>query len=93
MVTVLDWEFSFSGSPLLDVGHFVRYELRNAALREPHFSQSFVEHGGYLPENWREIVRIIDLTALVECLTHNDLPGDVEAELLGLINATLTELK
>ena len=41
----------------------------------------------------REIVRVIDLTALVECLTHNDLPGDVEAELLGLINATLTELK
>ena len=93
VVAVLDWEFSFSGSPLLDVGHFLRYELRDSPLREPHFSQSFLEHGGQLPENWREIVRVIDLTALVECLTHDELPSDVEAELLGLINATLTEVE
>ena len=92
VVGVLDWEFSFSGSPLLDVGHFLRYELRDARLREPDFSQSFVEHGGHLPENWWEIVRVIDLTALVECLTHDDLPIEVEAELHGLINATLDEL-
>ena len=93
VVAVLDWEFSFSGSPLLDVGHFLRYELLEAPLREPYFSQSFVEHGGHLPENWRDIVRVIDLTALVEHLTHDDLPRDVEAELLGLINATLTQLE
>ena len=92
VVAVLDWEFSFSGSPLLDVGHFLRYERRDSPLREPYFSQSFLEHGGYLPDNWREIVRVVDLTALVECLTHDNLPVDVEAELLDLIIATLTEL-
>jgi hypothetical protein len=92
VVAVLDWEFSFSGSPLLDVGHFLRYERKNFPIREPHFSQAFRHHGGYLPENWREIVRVIDLTALVECLTHDELPSAVEAELLDLINATLTEL-
>ncbi|HEV8367668.1 MAG TPA: phosphotransferase [Pyrinomonadaceae bacterium] len=86
---VLDWEFSFSGSPLLDVGHFLRHEQISTPLREPHFSRAFIEHGGILPDNWREIVRVIDLTALVECLTHDDLPADVEAELLELINATL----
>jgi len=86
---VLDWEFAFSGSPLLDVGHFLRYEQIIEPLREPHFSRAFIENGGRLPDNWREIVRVIDLTALVECLTHDDLPADVEAELLELINATL----
>ena len=89
VAAILDWEFAFSGSPLLDVGHFLRYERRNAPLREPHFSQGFVEHGGQLPDNWREIVRVIDLSGLVECLTHDQLPIEVETELLELINATL----
>jgi aminoglycoside phosphotransferase (APT) family kinase protein len=92
VVAVLDWEFSFSGSSLLDVGHFLRYERKQSPIREPHFSQSFVEHGGRLPENWWEIVRVIDLTALVQCLTIDDLPIDVEEELLGLIRQTLTDL-
>jgi len=86
---VLDWEFAFSGSPLLDVGHFLRYEQIDKPLREPNFSRAFIENGGNLPDNWREIVRVIDLTALVECLTHDDLPADIEAELLEMINATL----
>jgi hypothetical protein len=73
----------------LDVGHFLRYETVDRPLREPHFSKTFVEHGGYLPEGWREIVRVIDLTALVECLTHDDLSAEVESELIELILATL----
>src|SRR6185369_7593383 len=91
VAAVLDWELAFSGSPLLDVGNFLRYERANQPLREPYFSRGFVEHGGYLPENWREIVRVIDLTGLVECLTHDELPGDVESELLELIKATIDQ--
>jgi len=89
VAAVLDWEFALSGSPLLDVGHFLRYETIDHPFREPHFSKAFVEHGGYLPEGWREIVRVIDLTALVECLTHDDMPGEVESELIELILATV----
>ena len=89
VAAVLDWEFAFSGSPLLDVGHFLRYERRSAPLREPHFSQGFVGYGGHLPDNWREIARVIDLGGLVECLTHDQLPVEVEIELLELIKATL----
>jgi aminoglycoside phosphotransferase (APT) family kinase protein len=91
VAAVLDWELAFSGSPLLDVGNFLRYERANQPLREPYFSRGFVEHGGYLPENWREIVRVIDLTGLVECLTHENLPADVESELLELIQATIEQ--
>jgi len=89
VAAVLDWELAFSGSPLLDVGHFLRYELRSQSLREPYFSRAFVAHGGYLPDNWQSIVKLIDLTALVECLTHKNLPSDVEAELFDLIQRTL----
>ena len=91
VVAVLDWEFAFSGSPLLDVGNFLRYEVTHKPLREPHFSRSFVEYGGKLPDGWRQIIRILDLTALVECLSHDYLPADVANEIIGLINSTLDE--
>jgi hypothetical protein len=89
VAAILDWELAFSGSPLLDVGNFLRYELDASPLREPYFSRAFVEHGGHLPDNWKFIVKIIDLTGLVECLTHDELPSDVESELFALIDATL----
>ncbi len=91
VVAVLDWEFTFSGSPLLDIGNFLRYDSTSEPLREPYFSRSFVEHGGELPENWRQIVRVMDLTALVECLSHDYLPDDVTEEIIQLIQATLDE--
>jgi aminoglycoside phosphotransferase (APT) family kinase protein len=92
VAAILDWEMAFSGSSLLDVGHFLRYEPDTTPLREPYFSRAFVEHGGHLPDNWETIVRLIDLTGLVECLTHDELPSDVEAELFALIDATLTRI-
>jgi aminoglycoside phosphotransferase (APT) family kinase protein len=89
VAAILDWEMAFSGSPLLDVGNFLRYELDATPLREPYFSHAFVEHGGHLPDNWKSVVKLIDLTGLVECLTHDELPSDVEAELFALIDAML----
>ena len=89
VVAVLDWEFSFSGSPLLDVGHFLRYERRDSPLREPYFSRAFVESGGFLPDDWRRLSMVLDLTGLVECLTHDRLPNDVANEILQLINSHL----
>jgi len=88
VVAVLDWEFAVSASPLLDVGHFLRYE-NEAGLREPFFSRAFVEAGGVLPSDWRRISRVVDLTGLVHCLTHDQLPHDVACEILELIKATL----
>jgi aminoglycoside phosphotransferase (APT) family kinase protein len=89
VVAVLDWEFALSGPPLLDVGHFLRYEAEGTPLREPHFSRAFVESGGVLPDDWRRISRVLDLTGLVECLTHDNLPDDVADEILQLIKSTL----
>lgn len=93
VAAVLDWEFALSGSPLLDVGHFLRYEQVDAPLREPYFSRAFVEHGGTLPPKWREAARVIDLTALVELLTHQDLPDDIVSEVLELIHSTLDQCR
>ena len=93
VVAVLDWEFSLSGSPLLDVGHFLRYDRGDVSLREPFFSRAFVEFGGVLPADWRRISQVIDLSGLVHCLTHRQLPDDVTREILQLINSTLETCK
>ena len=89
VVAVVDWEFAFSGSPLVDVGHFLRYERPDESLREPYFSRAFTEFGGVLPDDWRRISKVLDLAGLVHCLTHPQLPDDVTLEILQLINSTL----
>ncbi len=91
VAAVLDWEFAFSGSPLLDVGHFLRYERQAQPLREPYFSQVFVEHGDTLPDDWWRIARVVDLTGLVECLIHDYVPDDVVEEIRGLIRSTIED--
>jgi fructokinase len=91
VASVIDWEFAFSGSPLLDLGNFLRYELRQQPLVEPHFSRGFIAGGGILPAEWRRLARVIDLTALCELLTREELPADVESELLDLVRATIED--
>ena len=89
VAAVLDWEFALSGMPLLDIGHFLRYESQDMPLREPYFSRAFVESGGFLPDDWRRLSMVLDLTGLIECLTHDRLPNDVADEILQLINSHL----
>ena len=92
VAAVLDWELAISGSPLLDIGHFLRYDYA-LQWREPYFSRAFIEHGGSLPADWQSIVRVLDLTALIECLTHEGLPADVKTEIMELMQATLNQTR
>jgi aminoglycoside phosphotransferase (APT) family kinase protein len=87
VVAVLDWEFAVSSTPLIDVANFLRYELTARPLAEPHFSTAFQRAGGVLGEDWRRLSRVIDLTAICESLTREELPDDVSKELLELMRA------
>ncbi len=89
VVAVLDWEFAVSGTPLADVGNFLRYERADRPLVEPHFSTGFLGAGGQLPADWRLLARLVDLVALSESLTRDELPDDVAAELVELVHATV----
>jgi aminoglycoside phosphotransferase (APT) family kinase protein len=89
VAAVLDWEFAVAGSPLGDLGTFLRYEHTARTLVEPHFSSAFERAGGRLPLNWRSLTRWIDLLALCDSLTHDELPGSVIAELVELVRATV----
>ena len=82
VAAVLDWEFAISGSPLSDLGSFLRYERASRPLAEPHFSAGYLHAGGTLPRGWRRLGRLLGLTALCESLTHDQLPVTVAAELV-----------
>jgi aminoglycoside phosphotransferase (APT) family kinase protein len=82
VAAVLDWEFAFSGSPLNDVGHALRY---GGAGIEPYFSEAFRAAGGRLPEDWRDLARALDLTALAELISRPTLPDSTVPEIAALI--------
>ena len=86
---VLDWEFAVSGSPLIDIGNFLRYERESHPRMEPHFSLGFRENGGCLPENWRRIAQVMDLTSLCEILTRDEVPDVVVTDVIDLIRVIL----
>jgi aminoglycoside phosphotransferase (APT) family kinase protein len=87
VVAVLDWEFAVSGSPLGDLGNFLRYERAARPLAEPHFSAGYLHAGGALPGDWRRLARVLDLAAICESLTHEQLPDAAIAELVELVRA------
>jgi aminoglycoside phosphotransferase (APT) family kinase protein len=91
VAAVLDWEFAVSGTPLGDLGSFLRHEQTGRPLVEPHFSEGYRRAGGTLPDGWRRLARLIDLTALCESLTHDNLPDAVVAELVELVRATVED--
>jgi fructokinase len=88
VAAVLDWEFAVSGSPVADLGTFLRYEPRFRPIAEPDFSTGYLNAGGELPPDWWRIARIVDLTALCESLAHEDLSSAIAKELVELVRAT-----
>ena len=91
VVAVLDWEFSFSGSTLWDIGNFLRYERKARPLVEPFFSQGCIDAGMALPDDWRRIARAADICSLCEILTRESLPADVVEEIVKLVRATVED--
>jgi aminoglycoside phosphotransferase (APT) family kinase protein len=89
VVGVLDWEFAISGSPLCDMANFLRYDRIARPRTEPHFSTGFLNAGGSLPDDWERLTRIVDLVALCEMLTRDQLPNDVVIELVEIVRATV----
>ena len=70
VTAVLDWEFAFSGPPLFDIGNMLRFPAELPPAFAEGFTAGYVEAGGHLPENWREISRAADLFSLADFLTR-----------------------
>lgn len=94
VTAILDWEFAIATSVLADVGHvLLRHERRSMDIIEPHFVLGYLDHGGQLPENWRSLAGLMDLTALCESLTHEQLPDAIVQELVEIIRNTADSIE
>jgi aminoglycoside phosphotransferase (APT) family kinase protein len=90
VAAVLDWEFAFAGSPLFDIGNFLRHEGDLPPDYAQEFERGYSAAGGALPPNWRRLARLLDLLNLCEFLnTPHSRPGIV-AEMIRLIDALLS---
>ncbi|MYL71587.1 phosphotransferase [Halobacillus litoralis] len=66
---ILDWEFSFSHSPLHDIGNMLRYEdVENSPFLRP-FISSYLKHGGELPAEWLQQAKMMDVIALCDMVS------------------------
>jgi hypothetical protein len=88
VAAILDWEFAFAGSILVDIGNMLRYERPGQSRYEPHFSRGLADAGVDLPDDWFFRARLADLPALCELLTREDVPDAVADELRDLIGET-----
>ncbi len=67
---VLDWEFAFSGSPLVDIGHLLRRPAGDRPEFEAGMIDGYRENGDELMPNWKPMARLLDLAAWVDFLNQ-----------------------
>jgi aminoglycoside phosphotransferase (APT) family kinase protein len=68
VVGILDWEFALAGSPLVDIGNFLRFEDELPSGFREAFIQGYLSDPNELPSNWREVAKLLDLAAMVNFL-------------------------
>ncbi|MFN7039383.1 MAG: phosphotransferase family protein [Alphaproteobacteria bacterium] len=70
---ILDWEFAFSGSSLVDIANMVRYAHKLPSTFTESFMLGLKEGGLILEDNWQTAVNLINLISLLELLTRSSL--------------------
>ena len=69
---IIDWEFSFSASPLIDIGNFLRFEDEMPPETKDYFMTGYLSEGRSLPAEWRKISLILDLVVIGEFLANKE---------------------
>lgn len=74
---IIDWEFCMSGSPLMDMGQFFRYEEYFDNELIIAFENEYKKVCDYkLMDNWYNISKIIDLLSLIQLMNRDeDMPN------------------
>ncbi len=92
LAAVLDWEFAFSGSSVIDIGNLLRFEHESPAVESGWFADAYRAAGGHLDKAWREQALFADL--LAQCaflIAPEELPNTFRTA-IGVIDCTLAAL-
>lgn len=68
---ILDWEFAFSGSSFTDIANMLRYAHQMPPAFEESFLHGLRKGGISLPTTWQQTVHVLNLIALLDCLTRS----------------------
>lgn len=71
IVGILDWEFSFAGSYLLDIGTMLRYSHKLPTYYEENFIKGIESNDSFLPKFWKKQAKLMDLLCLLNLLFYN----------------------
>jgi aminoglycoside phosphotransferase (APT) family kinase protein len=92
LAAVLDWEFAFSGSSVIDIGNLLRFEHESPAVEGSWFADAYRAAGGHLDKSWREQSLFADLLAQCAFLIEpGELPNTFRTA-IGVIDRTLAVL-
>ncbi len=89
VVAILDWEFSFAGSYLFDMGIMLRYAHKLPKTYEESFIQGL---SSPLPSTWRQSAKLTDLLCLLNLLYYNSYEERplMNRDVVGLVEHTAT---
>ncbi len=91
IAAILDWEFAFSCSYLLDMGTFLRYSHRLPNYYEQAFCNG-IETGKSLPPEWKKSIKLMDIGCLLSLLEHNppEKSPKLHQDVVSLLQDTVT---
>jgi aminoglycoside phosphotransferase (APT) family kinase protein len=92
LAAVLDWEFAFSASGVVDIGNLLRFEHESPAVESSWFADAYRAAGGHLDKSWREQSLFVDLLAQCAFLINiEELPNTFRTA-IGVMDRTLAVL-
>jgi aminoglycoside phosphotransferase (APT) family kinase protein len=92
LAAVLDWEFAFSGSSVIDIGNLLRFDHESPGIESSWFVDAYRAAGGHLDSAWKEQSLFADL--LAQCaflISLEELPKTFRTA-IGVIDRTLAVL-
>ncbi len=92
LAAVLDWEFAFSGSSVIDIGNLLRFEHESPAIEGSWFVDAYRAAGGHLDSAWKEQSLFADLLAQCAFLISPEDLAKTFRTAIGVIDRTLAVL-
>lgn len=89
VAAALDWEFAFAGSPLIDLSILLRYAERLPSTFASGVVAGYTGTGGTLPDDWRRILKLLDLMNLCDFAARAEPDGTMLTDVASLLDATL----
>jgi Ser/Thr protein kinase RdoA (MazF antagonist) len=92
LAAVLDWEFAFAGSSVMDIGNLLRFEHESPAVESSWFADAYRAAGGHLDKAWREQALFADLLAQCAFLIEAEERPKTFRTAIGVLDRTLAVL-